>query len=201
MGLGDGHRQVHKPWKVSADSPASADASRVDTSGGEDRVMLSSPCLNLDELSSSDIDTGGSVGLSDLSVTLMCGSDDVFTPVNSDQVLSDVDLLAESVSHDKRQIIRIRDVSPDVQIVDVSQVGWAWDSRQTVSSGVSGKRIPGKVTLATIRTPLSLAMTDLGTSGVDQMSTHPPAVTPHSGHECGHDCSSGNRCYSGIIGS
>ena len=66
--------------------------SRRDTSGGEDRVRLSSPFLNLDELSSSDDDTGGSVGLSDLSVTLLCDSDEVFTPVNSDQVLSDVDL-------------------------------------------------------------------------------------------------------------
>ena len=177
-GLGDGPRQVHEPWNVSADSPASPDTSRVDTSGGEDRVMLSSPCLNLDELSSSNDDTGGSVGLSDLSVTLLCDSDDVFTPVNSDQVLSDVDLPPESVSHNKRQVIRIRDVSPDVQIVDVSQVGRAWDSRRTMSIGVSGKRIPGKVTLAICRTPLSLAMTDLCTSGVDQMSIHLPAVTP-----------------------
>ena len=124
--------------------------------------MLSSPCLNLDELSSSDDDTVGPVGLSDFSVTLLCGSDDDFTPVNSDQVLSDVDLPPESVSHDKRQVIRICDISPDVQIVDVSQVGWAWDSRRTVSSGVSGKRMP----------------LPMCTSGVDQMSTHPPAVTP-----------------------
>ena len=65
----------------------------------EDRVVL--PCLNLDELSSLDNDAGGSVGLSDLSVTLLCGSDDDSTPVDSDQVLSDVDLPPESVSHDK----------------------------------------------------------------------------------------------------
>ena len=161
-GLGDGPHQVHKPWKISADSPASPDTSRVDTSGVEDRVVLSSPCLNLDELSSSDDDAGGSVGLSDLSVTLLCGSDDDITPVYSDQVLSDVDLPPESVSHDKRQVIRIRDASPDVQIVDISQVGPAWDSRQTVSSGDSGKRMP---------LPLCI-------SGVEQMSTHPPAITP-----------------------
>ena len=48
---------------------------------------------------------GGSVRLSDLSVTLLCGSDDDHTPVNSDQVLPDVDLLPESVSNDKRQVI------------------------------------------------------------------------------------------------
>ena len=63
-GLGDGPRQIHKPWMVSADSPASADASLVDTSGVEDHVVLSLPCLNLDELSSSDDDAVGPVVLS-----------------------------------------------------------------------------------------------------------------------------------------
>ena len=65
-GLGDGPRQIHKPWMVSAHSPASPDASLVDTSGVEDRVVLSSPCLNLDELSSSDDDAVGPVVLSHL---------------------------------------------------------------------------------------------------------------------------------------
>ena len=136
-GLGDGPRQVHRPWKMSAESPASPD-----TSSDADRRRSSSPCLNLDELSSSDDDTMGSVRLSDLSVTLLCGSDDGHTPVNSDQVLSDVDLLPKPVSSDKRQVIRIRDVSPDVQIVDISQVSRAWDSRRTVSKGGLGKRMP-----------------------------------------------------------
>ena len=45
---------------------------------------------------------GGSVHLRDLSVTMLCGSDDDHTPVNSDQVLSDVDLPPESVSNDVR---------------------------------------------------------------------------------------------------
>ena len=90
QGLGDGPRQVHKPRKTSAESPASPDTSSV-----VDQRRSSSPCLNLDELSSSDDDTGGSVCLSDLSVTLLCGSDDDHIPVNSDQVLSDVDLPPE----------------------------------------------------------------------------------------------------------
>ena len=64
----------------------------------EDRRRSSSPCLNLDELPSSDDDTGGSVRLSDLSVAPLCGSDDDHTPVNSDQVLLDVNLPPESVS-------------------------------------------------------------------------------------------------------
>ena len=70
------------------------------------------------------------MGLSNLSVTLLCDLDVGLTPVNSDQVLSDEDLPAGS--EDCRQVIRICDVSPDVQIVDVSQVGREWDSRQTV---------------------------------------------------------------------
>ena len=32
----------------------------------------------------------------------------------------------------ERQVIRIRDVSPDIQIVDISQVGRDWDSRRTM---------------------------------------------------------------------
>ena len=84
---------------VSSDSPASPAACHLDISGQEDLrfskdpVPVSSSCLNLDELSSlSDDDTRGSVGLSDFSITLLCDSDEVFTPVNSDQVLSDIDL-------------------------------------------------------------------------------------------------------------
>ena len=170
---------LHEPWEISADSPALPAASCLDTSGGEDRVSLSSPCLNLGELSSSDDDTGGSVGLSDLSVTLLCGSDEVFTPVNSDQVLSDVDLPPESVSHDRRQVIRIRDVSPYVLIVDASQVGWAWDSQQSVLSVASSKYILGEVSMAVSPAPLSLDMTVTCTctSGVIPMSAQPPAVT------------------------
>ena len=164
-GLEDGPRQVHLPWTVSSDSPASPAACRLDTSG-EEEVPVSSPCLNLDELSSSDDDTGESVGLSDLSITLLCDSDEVLTPVYSDQVLSDVDLPIESVSHDKRQVFRIRDVSPDVQIVDASQVGRAWDSQRPVVSVASGKRMPGKVSMVISRAPLSLDMTVTCTSGV-----------------------------------
>ena len=71
---------------MSTDSPVSPATSRLDASGEEDRAGLSSPCLDLDRLSTSDDDTGISVGLSDISVTLLCGSDEVFSPVNSGQV-------------------------------------------------------------------------------------------------------------------
>ena len=131
-GLGDGPRQVHRPWMVSTESP--------DPGYLTELLRSLSPCLNLDALSSDD--TEGSVGFSNLSVTLLCGSDDGHTPVNSDEVLSDEDLPPVVGSEDSRQVIRIRDISPDVQIVDISQVGRAWDSRRTVSKGGSGKRMP-----------------------------------------------------------
>ena len=125
-----------------------------------------SPCLNLDELSSSDDDTRESVGLSDLSITLLCDSDEVLTPVSSDQVLSDADLPLEYVAHDKRQVIRIHDVSPDVLLVDDSQVGRAWDSQRPVVRVASGKCMPGKASTAIFRAPLSLDMTAMCISGV-----------------------------------
>ena len=75
---------------------------------------------------------------------MICGSDDGHTPVNSDQVLSDEDLPAVAGSDDHRQVIRIRDVFPDVQIVDISQVGRDWDSRWTVWGAGHPKDCPGK---------------------------------------------------------
>ena len=102
-GLGVGSQPVHAPWATSTDSPASPATSCPGTSGEENRGELASPCLDLDGLSSSDDDIGTSVGLDDLSVTLMCGSDEVFPPVNSDQALLDVDFPSEPVSHDRQQ--------------------------------------------------------------------------------------------------
>ena len=134
-GLGDRPRQVHRPWMVSTESPASPDPGCL-----TELLRSPSPCLNPDALPSDD--TEGSVGLSNLSVTLLCSSDDSHTPVNSDQVLSDEDLPSVAGSEDSRQVIRIRDISPDVQNVDISQVVRAWDSRRTVSKGGSGKRMP-----------------------------------------------------------
>ena len=132
-GMGDGPHQGHAPWAMSTDSPASPASSRLDTSGEEDRAGLSSPCLELDGLSSSDDDTGTSVGLGDLLVTLLCGSDEVFSPVNSDQVLSDVDFPPEPVLHDKRQVVRRHDASPDILVVEAPPARRPGDPRQSVA--------------------------------------------------------------------
>ena len=133
---------------------------RLDTSGDEDRAGSSSPCLDPDGLSSSDEDTGTSLGLSELAVTLLCGSDEVFSPVNSDQVPSDVDFPPEPVSCDKRQVVRRRNASRSVARVD------------------SGKRMPGEVSMTVSPVPPLLDMTVTCTSGVvPPMSTQPPGVT------------------------
>ena len=51
---------------------------------------------------------------------------------------------AAADSEDRRQVIRIRDVSPDVQVVDISQVGRDWDSQRTVWGAGHPKDCPGK---------------------------------------------------------
>ena len=68
------------------------------------------PCLNLDALSSDE-----SAGPRDISAVPICISDDSSTSVNPDQVLSDDDLLTAVHVEDRRQVIRIRVVPPDVR--------------------------------------------------------------------------------------
>ena len=56
-GLADGPRQVHPPWSVASDSPASPAPARLEMSGEDDsrcsvdRMSVSSTYLNLDALS------------------------------------------------------------------------------------------------------------------------------------------------------
>ena len=131
--LGDRLVQPHRPWIVMTDSPASP--APVCSTG-----LLKSPCLNLDALySDEDKESEGQINLS---VTLIRGSDDCHPHVNSDQVLSDEDLPAAAGTGDRRQVIWICDVSPDVQIVDISQVGRDWDSRRAVWGARHPKDIP-----------------------------------------------------------
>ena len=65
-------------------------------------MSVSSACLNLDAFSSSsEDDSQDSAERCDLSVTLLCDSDEAGTRVNSDQVFSDGDFPAESGTKDK----------------------------------------------------------------------------------------------------
>ena len=191
-GLGDGPLQVHALWEMSTDSPASPAASRLDTAG------LASPCLDLDGLSSSDDDIGTSVGLSDPLVTLLCGSDEVFSPVNSDQVLLDVDFPPEPVSLDKQQVVRIRDASPNVLLVDAPPVHRTGDPRRSVARVPSGKRMPGGFhdTLPSS----SLVGYDCYVRFWGCSDVHATAGGHScSGHEDGHCYQSRGRCLSGTV--
>ena len=113
----------HRPWAVMTDSPASS--APVRSTG---LLRSPSPCLNLDALSSDESEE--SAGPGDISAAPICISDDCSTPVNPDKVLSDEDLTAAACAGDRRQVIRIRDVPPDVQIVDLSQVDRTCDTRR-----------------------------------------------------------------------
>ena len=173
-GLGDGPRQVHAPWAMSTDSPASPAGSHLDTSGEMDREGLGSPCFDLDVLSSSGDDIGTLGGLSDLSVTILRDDDEVFSPVNSDQVLSEVDFPPEPGSHDKRQVVRRCNASPDVLPVAAPPVR---RTRRSIARFPPGKRMPGEVSMTISPVPPSLDMTVTCASRVVTMPTQPPAVT------------------------
>ena len=132
---GDRPGRPHRPWIVMTDSPASP--APVRSTG---LIRSPSPCLNLDALSSDEDDE--TAGPGDVSAAPICVSGDCLAPVNTDQVLSDEDLPAAAGTEDRRQVIRIRDVSPDVQIVDISQAGRDWDTRRTVWGTRRPKDIP-----------------------------------------------------------
>ena len=61
-GLTDWLRQIHPPWSIASDSPASLAPARLGTNGEEylrcsvDQMSVSSACLNLDLFSSSSED-------------------------------------------------------------------------------------------------------------------------------------------------
>ena len=131
-GLGDGPRQVHRPWMVSTESPASPDARCV-----TEPLRSPSPCINLDALSSDDSE--GSVGL-----CWVIFQSRYHTPVNSDQVLSDEDLPPVAGSEDSRQVIRIRDVSPDVQL---------WIFLRSVGLGIPDGQCPRVAQVSGCRYP------------------------------------------------
>ena len=71
-----------------------------------------------------------------VSAVPICISDDSSTPVNPDQVLSDDDLPTAVSAEDRRQVIRIRDVPPEVQVVGLSQNDQTSVTRLAVWRGV-----------------------------------------------------------------
>ena len=67
-------------------------------------------------------------------VTLLCDSEEVLTPVNSDQVLSDGDFPEESVPKDKRQVVRRCASPPGGQIMGAAQDGRECESLSRLSA-------------------------------------------------------------------
>ena len=128
-GLTDGPRQVHPPWSVAADSPASPAPTQLDPSWEEnsrcsmDQMSVSSTYLNLDALStSSSEESWDKAKRSDLSVTLLCSSsEEAGTRVNSAEVCSDDDFLAVFGARDIRQVVRRRASPPGGQIIGAAQ--------------------------------------------------------------------------------
>ena len=180
-GLADGPRQVHPPWSVASDSPASPAPARLETSGEDDsrcsvdHMSVSSTYLNLDALSSSSgYDSQELPECSDLSVTLFCGSEEAGTRVNSDQVSSDGDFLAELGARDIRQVVRQCASPPGGQIIGAAQDDRQHEPPVPVVDLVTGKCKPGKVSRTVSTTPLTLDLTVVCTSGV---KVPPPGVS------------------------
>ena len=199
-GLTDGPRQVHPPWSVAADSPASPAPTQLDPSWEEnsrcsmDQMSVSSTYLNLDALSSSsEEESWDEAKRSDLSVMLLCSSsEEAGTRVNSAEVCSDDDFPAVFGARDIRQVVRRRASPPGGQTIGVAQ-----DDRQHVPPAptvdiVSGKCKPGKVSRTVSTSPLTLDLTVKCTSEVkvppQAASTQvvlPPVTVAHTGTAAG----------------
>ena len=86
-----------RPWPVALSSPASP--ASVD---GGNRIRSSSPCVDLDVLSSDDSEVD--ITPQDYRVTLLCNSDDSRTPVGSVQFSSEEDHSLSSGQDDRRKV-------------------------------------------------------------------------------------------------
>ena len=150
----------HPPWIVMTDSPASPTPVRLLAP-----LRSPSPCLNLDALSLDE-----SAGPGDVSAVPICISDTSSSPRNLDQVLSDNDLLTAVRAEDRRQVIRICDVPPDVQVVDLAQDEQICDARLAVWGAEPPPGVPGGDSQRTVH------VVDLLPEA--QISAIPPGVGP-----------------------
>ena len=114
--MAEGPRQVHLPWSVTFESPASPAQSQIERRWGEDsrcsmgQTSFSSVYLNLDALSSSSNEESLDVKkCEDFAVTIVCNSVEADTRVNSEEVLSDEDFPAVFGARDIRQVFRRSD--------------------------------------------------------------------------------------------
>ena len=170
-GLADGPRQVHPPWSVASDSPASPAPTQLDPSGEEnsccsmDQTSVSSTYLNLDALSSSSEEESQDVAKrSDLSVTLLCSSEEAGTSVNYDEVFSDFPAVFRA--RDIRQVVRRRASPPGGQTIGAAQDDRQHEPPAPVVDLVTGKCKPGKFSRTVSTSHLTLDLTVMCTSGV-----------------------------------
>ena len=149
--MAEGPRQVHLPWSVTSESPASPSPNQIKPRGGEDfrcsmdQISLSSVYLNLDALTPSSNEESLDVKkCEDFAVTIMCHSEGAHTRVKSEEVLLDEDFPAVFGGKDIRQVVRQRVRPPGVP----TRRTVLSDSRQEPSAPVvglvTGKCKPGK---------------------------------------------------------
>ena len=120
--MAEGPRQVHPPWSVTSESPASSALSQIKPRRGEDsyclmdQTSITSVYLNLDALSSSSDEESLNVKkCEDFAVTIVCSSEEAGTRVNSEEVLSDEDFPVVFGARDIRQVVRRRANPPGGQ--------------------------------------------------------------------------------------
>ena len=161
----EGPRQVHPPWSVTSEPPASPSPSQIEPRGEDSRCLMdqtsfSSVYFNLDALTSSSNEESLDVKkCRDLSVTILCKSEEIDTLVKSEIVLSDDDLPAVSGIRDIRQVVRRR----DGPLGGPTRRTARSDSRQEPSAPavdmLTGTCRPGKVSRTVSTSPLTLDMT------------------------------------------
>ena len=172
--MAEGPHYVHPPWPVTSEPPASPAPSQIEPRGGEDsrclmdQTRFSSVYFNLDALTSSSNEESLDVKkCGDLSVTILCKSEEVDTLVKSEIALSDDDLLAVSGVRDIRQVVRRR----DGPLGGPTRRPARLDSRQEPSAPavdpVTGKCRPGRVSRTVSTSPLTLDMTVVCTPDPD----------------------------------
>ena len=162
----EGPRQVHPPWSVATEPPASPAPSQIEPRGGEDsrslvdQTLFSSVYLNLDALTSSSNEESLDVKkCEDLAVTIVCKSEEIVTRVNSKEVLLDEDLPAVFGARYIRQVIRGRDRPPEGPTRRTARSDCQQEPSAPAVDLVTGKCNPGKVSRTVFISPLTLDMT------------------------------------------
>ena len=182
--MAEGPCQIHPPWPVTSESPASPAPIQTEMRGREDsmdQTLFSSAYLNLDALSSSsDEETLDVKKCEDFAITFVCNSEGTGTRVNSDEVISDEDSPALFGARDIRQVVRRRDKLLGGPTRRTARLASRQESSAPAVDLVTGKCILGKVSRTVSTSPLTLDLTVLCTPETDilQPGTAAQGVLP-----------------------